>query len=740
FNIPSLPFNGFNSFYRLLNQFLSSNHAYAATHKSFSLLFKSNHLKIHRFCDFAHLYYSSCSAVGALDSCRSLLCLRKIHASVVVSNGHQLLSAVASKLISLYTQFNDFGSSVSLIKSLREADTFLWNSLMQDYVNSGFVESAFLVFKLMRSRGVPCDGFTFPILIKTVLSLDESGVRTVEMIHCVGVRMGFESDVYFCNTLIDAHVKIGCFMKALKLFDEMPYRDLVSWTSVISGYACEGNVVGAVALFNEMVKEVEPNVVTMIVMMQTCSDVVLGSQFHGYVVKSGFLMDRSLKNSILKMYADFDCLYDSEILFKDTLKRDVVSWNIMISLYSSRGETLRMADCFATMRGEVEPSIETLTTLISGLAQCGNLCLGGQLHCLAYKYGFLDHILSSSLLDLYAKSADFETLTGLFRDVSHRNFNTWGTMVSVLTENGYCNEAIDLFRQMVVAGIQPMTENLRSLMVACMHMGTLRLGKVVHGYCLRHSYLDCNEDSLPLETSILNMYVKCGNISSARILFDRMRAKDLVTWSSMIEGCGMHGLGHISLELFHQMKDEGIEPNRVTFLGLLSACSHSGLLLESCEILISMNRAYMIEPDLDHYTCLVDLLGRSGKIKEALSIILKLRILPDSRIWAALLAAARVHEDQKVSEYASDKIFELENQNAGYYTLLCNVRARVGRWDEVEEVRNAMKDKNLMKHPGWSWLQVEETFHGFVSGDKRHSRSDEIYRMIECLYRNSIEA
>ncbi|KZV38325.1 pentatricopeptide repeat-containing protein chloroplastic-like [Dorcoceras hygrometricum] len=529
-------------------------------------------------------------------------------------------------------------------------------------------------------------------------------------------------------------------MKALKLFDGMPYRDLVSWTSVISGYACEGNAVGAVGLFNEMRREVEPNVVTMIVMMRTCSDVVLGSQFHGYVVKGGFLMDCSLKNSMLKMYADFDCLDDSEILFKETVTRDMISWNIMISLYSSRRETMRMADCFSTMRCEVEPSIETLTTLISGLAEYGNSNEGKQIQCLAYKYGFSDHILSSSLLDLYAKAADFETLTQLFRDLSYRNSDAWGTMVTVLTENGYFDEAVDLFQQMVVAGIQPMTETLRSLIVACMHMCALRLGRVVHGYCVRKSHLACNKDSLPIETSILNMYVKCGNISSARNFFDRTRVKDLVTWSSMIEGCGMHGLGHESLELFHQMKEEGIEPNGITFLSLLSACSHTGLLHESCEILTSMSRKYGLEPDLDHYTCFVDLLGRFGMVKEALSIILKLTVSPDSRIWAALLAAARVHEDQKVSEYAGEKLFELENQNAGYYTLLCNVRAHVERWDEVEEVRNTMKAKNLMKHPGWSCLQVEETFHGFVSGDRWHGRSEEIYRVIECLYRNAIEA
>ncbi|KAL3637137.1 hypothetical protein CASFOL_019436 [Castilleja foliolosa] len=398
----------------------------------------------------------------------------------------------------------------------------------------------------MRKKGVSSDGYTFPILSKVAALLESGGACFAGMVHCLGMRMGFQSDVYFCNTMIEGYVRSGCFGNALKVFDEMPSRDLVSWTSMISGCVSEGNTSRDFGLLNEMRKEVEPNEVTLIVMLQTCPSVLEVRQFHGYVIKCGSSIDQSLKNSILKKYVDFDIANDSEVLFEETGSRDVVSWNIMIHLYSSKGNSTKVIDCLNKMICEVKPSIETFTLIISGLGEFENHSHGQQIHCLALKSGFFDEILSTCLLDLYAKSGHFE-------------------------------EAIEIFKQMLAANVKPDPENMRSFVVACMHLGALRLGKAVHGFFIRNYFsVPDEEGARSLETSILNMYVKCGYIFSARNCFNKMLVKDLVTWSSMIEGYGTHGLGFEALKIFDEMKSEKVKPNSITFLSLLSACSHSG--------------------------------------------------------------------------------------------------------------------------------------------------------------------
>ncbi|KAL2464618.1 Pentatricopeptide repeat-containing protein [Forsythia ovata] len=306
-------------------------------------------------------------------------------------------------------------------------------------------------------------------------------------------------------------------------------------------------------------------------------------------------------------------------------------------------------------------------------------------------------------MDFYAKCADLEASAQLFVEVPYRNCITWGVMISGLIENGHFKEAIELFRQLLAAGVQPIAENMRNLLVVYTHMGALQLGKSVHGYLVRNSFFYSNEGNRSLETSILNMYIRCGSFCAARICFNGMLARDLVTWTSMIEGCAVHGKGFEALELFHQMVEDRIEPNSVTFISLLSACSHSGLLHEGCELLCCMKSRFGIDPDLDHYTCIVDLLGRSGKTKEALAIIVKFVIFPDSRIWGALLAASRVNEDQKLGEYAAERLLQLEPDNVGYHTVFSNVQASAGKWDEVEEARIAYERQ---KFDEASWVEL----------------------------------
>ncbi|KAG7958808.1 hypothetical protein I3843_10G036600 [Carya illinoinensis] len=628
-------------------------------------------------------------------------------------------------------------ASFRVVNSLELHHTLAWNSAIKSHVDSGFFYSAFLLYKEMRGVGVAHDSFTFPIVNRAVSSLQRDVIYG-KMVHCVSTKMGFGSDVYFSNTMIEVYVKCGRLGYARKLFDEMSYRDLVSWTSIIAGYAGEGNISGAFDLFQQLMVELEPNSVTLMVMLQACcvgESLTLGRQLHGYAVKVGLVIDGSVQNSILRMVTETGSVEEVERFFREVDQRDDVSWNTLICFYSMERDFEKLVNTFSKMQGLAALSVETLTLLISAFAKSRDIFQGEWMHCLAIKTGLLDDVLLTALLDFYAKCGKIEISAQLFREIPFQNTVTCGAMMSGFIQNGYIMDAINLFRQMQAANVEPGVEILRIILDAYTNLGALQLGKTVHSYFIRNLLNSSKTQTTHLETSILNMYIKCGSISSARVYFDDILVKDLVTWTTMIEGFGTHGQGFKALELFGLMLKKGIKPNSVTFLSLLSACSHSGLIREGCEVYFFMKWICGIEPALDHYTCVVDLLGRHGKLKEALAIIVKLVFFPDSRIWGALLAASKIHGDIKLVEYTAERLLELEPDNVGYHILLSNVQASVGQWEEVEEVRRVVNEEYMKKKPGWSCIEAKGIIHGFVSADRSHHQVEEIYEVLGCLGR-----
>ncbi|XP_031745526.1 pentatricopeptide repeat-containing protein At4g35130, chloroplastic-like [Cucumis sativus] len=520
----------------------------------------------------------------------------------------------------------------------------------------------------MREVRVEHDGFTLPIVNQVTMSIWVD-VAYAGMVHCVGIRMGFSSDLYFCNTMMEVYGKCGCMVSARDVFDEMPNRDLVSWTSMISAYVNGGDVFCALDIFEGMRRELEPNSVTVMVMLQACCAtqyLVLGRLLQCYVVKNGLLFDTHLQNSFLRMYSRL-----------------------------GRQDEFGVVDILNKIMGEVPLSIETLTILISGIATSDSRCLmlGENLHSLAIKSGLYDGILCTSLLGMYAKFGELENSTSLFKEIPNRSIVTWGAMMSSFIQNGHFDDAVDIFKQMQVAGLKPSVGILKHLIDAYAFLGALQLGKAIHCCLIRiYGFVVCNTR---LETSVLNMYVRCGSIASARKCFDLIIIKDVVAWTSMIEGY-----------------------------------CHSGLVSEGCEIFYSMRSRFNIKPDLEHYTCFVDLLSRSTRVREAFAIILRMTSLCDGRIWGALMGACRVYGDNKIANYAAHRLLELEPDNVGYYTLLSNSQASVGQWHEAEKLRSLVYEKDLVKKPGWSFIELNGTIHGFVSGDRSHNRTNEIYDVL----------
>uniref|UniRef100_A0A0D9W373 Pentacotripeptide-repeat region of PRORP domain-containing protein n=1 Tax=Leersia perrieri TaxID=77586 RepID=A0A0D9W373_9ORYZ len=577
-----------------------------------------------------------------------------------------------------------------------------WNDAIRDHLDSGHPAAAVSTFAAMLRAGARPDGYTLPLLNRAAASVP----GLVGAAHSVGVRAGFAADVYFCNTLVDAYARRGMAARARKVFDEMPARDVVSWTSLVSAHAGVGDVREVSWLLSGMrVDGCEPSSVTLAVVLRACTnneDASGGRQLHCYAVKSGLSDDLLVLNSVLTYLCRVPALEDAEALFEQSPRRDAVSWNIMISEYSSEGNISKVADLYQRMRREeVCPSCLTLTTVVGAFARCKCLPEGEKLHSFAIRSGLGDAILVASFVDFYAKCGILASSVQLFEEFNEAGSCVWSAMNWGFIYCGQFIEVIHLFGRMLDSSFVPSVDMLQGLVISYKELSALRLGKASHGYMIKNNY-DAQSENSALETSIVKLYASCGNLNLAQRCFENIQQKDIVAWSSMIEAYAIHGYGMEALTLFHRMLDEGVRPNGVTFLSLLSACSHSGLVTEARELFDCMTRTFGITPELGHYTCLVDVLGRSGNLEDALHVISDMNVKPDGRIWGALLASCRTHSNGKLASFAAQKLMELEPGNVGYHVVFSNTQAGSDRWHEVESIRSSMVEMDLKKLPAWT--------------------------------------
>lgn len=612
-------------------------------------------------------------------------------------------------------------------------NAFQWNSIIRARIREGLFEYALPVFSSLLAGGARPDHFTLPLVIRAISALP-GRADLGKAIHCLGNHLGFCGDAYFCNSLIDLYIKCKDTIYARKLFDEMRGRDVVSWTTMISGYIQSGDIPESFCLFHEMrISGIEPNSVTLAVILRAFEvekSVDGGQQLHGFAIKRGFGNHDVVENSFLTAYSKMECIKEAEKLFASIEERSFVSWNILMRAYFLTGDLLKLFECFQRMMAESYPTPETLTLVISALSKCRELRMGQQIHSYAVKHGHIDMVLQSSFMDFYVQCADLASSFSLLQEVSTNNCSfPWIVMMWAFIQSGQFRQAISLFQRMQNLGFEPNASALRCLATAYGHLGTLLPGKVIHGYLIRHELI-AESEAERLETSILNMYSKCGSIIFAQRCFDNMVYRDIVAWSSMIESYAIHGMGLEAIKLFYQMQEAGFSPNSVTFLSLLSSCSHSGLVNEGCQIFSYMTEIFGIKAELNHYTCMVDLLARAGLIAEALDLIHSMDVEPDGRIWGALLASCRVHRNVNIGDYAAQRLLELEPDNVGYQIILSNIRACGDQWDKSERIWKSMDEIELKGRPGWSCIEEKGGFPLFFAACYSPQQGEAMYETV----------
>ncbi|KAK4282196.1 hypothetical protein QN277_013601 [Acacia crassicarpa] len=532
----------------------------------------------------------------------------------------------------LTTWFNKYVDKTSVLS---------WNTVIADFARSGDSVEALRAFSSMRKLALHPNRSTLPCAVKSCSALFD--LHAGKQIHLQALIFGFESDLFVSSSLIDMYSKCGELKDARTLFDEIPTRNVVSWTSMIVGYVQNDNAHGAICMFKELLVEERMNVV---------------------------------------------------------------------------GE-------------EVLVDSVAVASVLSACSRVGSKRITEVVHGLVTKRGFMGYsVICNTLMDAYAKCGELDLSRQVFDGMGEKDAVSWNSMIAEYARNGLSAEAFQIFSDMVKCGnVIYNAVTLSAVLLACAHSGTLRVGKCIHDQAIKMAL----EDDVFVGTSIIDMYCKCGRVDMARKAFDRMKGKNIKSWTAMIAGYGMHGYGKDAMEVFYKMIRSGVKPNYVTFVSLLTACSHAGLLEEGWHWFNRMYHDFNVEPGIEHYSCLVDLLGRAGYLNEAYGLIKEMKVRPDFIIWGSLLGACRIHKNVELGEISARKLFELDSSNCGYFVLLSNIYADAGRWEDVERMRIKMKRHGLLKTPGFSLVELKGRVHVFLIGDKEHPQHKKLYEYLDQL-------
>ncbi|KAG7963256.1 hypothetical protein I3843_09G109900 [Carya illinoinensis] len=453
-----------------------------------------------------------------------------------------------------------------------------------------------------------------------------------------------------------------------------------------------------------------------------------GKAVHFHIIRSEFSDDLVILNSVLNMYAKFGALDDARKLFGEMPCKDVVSWTALIAGYSQNDCAEDALILFPQMlQLGLQPNQFTLSSLLKASGAGPDDKYGRQLHAFSFKYGYDSNVyVGSSLVDMYARFGLMDEALLIFDELESKNEVSWNALIAGHARKGQGEHALSLFREMQREDLRPTHFTYSSVFGACASTGSLEQGKWVHAHMTKSGV----KLVAFVGNTLLDMYSKSGSIEDATKVFDRLGKRDLVSWNSMLKGYARHGLGKETLQRFEEMLRIPIQPNDVTFLCVLSACSHAGLLDEG-HYYFELMKKYMIEPHVAHYVTIVDLLGRAGLLDRALKFISEMPIEPTAAVWKALLGACRMHKNMDLGAYAAERVFELDPYDSGPHVLLSNIYASAGRWDDVMKVRKMMKESGVKKQPACSWVEIENTIHLFVSNDDAHLQRDEIRRKWE---------
>ncbi|KAM6542583.1 hypothetical protein CsatB_007030 [Cannabis sativa] len=587
-------------------------------------------------------------------------------------------------------------------------------------------------------------------------------LREMKQTHLQILIHGFQDSSFTVPKLLTVSSQLGFIDYAFRVFRNCHFPNVVVYNTLIKcfvgkdSYGCDY----AFHVYDQMkVFGVAPNSFTFTLILrcfESFEALKYGEVIHCEIVKLGFCSSVFVQNTLLDFYAKCcENLENACQVFDEMPERDVVSWNSIITSYMARGEIESAVKLFNSMP---ERNIVTWNSVISGLSKAGNM----ELACIVFeKMTERNEVSWNSIISGYVRLGDVKSARCVFDDMPEKTVVSWTAMVSGYTmvgdlklarsifdqmpvknvvswnamiagyvHNHMFDQALQMFSQMLIdRNCRPDETTLVSVLSACSHLGSLEHGRWVDSYIKRSNF----SLSIPLGNALMDMFAKCGDVENAKVIFHKMPKRCIITWTTMVSGLSVNGKCKEALNLFDSMCGAGVKPDDVIFIAVLSACTHGGFVEDGKRIFCQMVSEFGVKPRIEHYGCMVDLLGRAGKLEEAVGFVESMPLEPNAVIWATLLGSCKIHGNENLLESVTKKIIEEEPSNPSYLTLISNLSASVGRWKDALTYRMAMSQQGVEKVPGCSSIQIRNVVHEFLARDTRHEERKDIYEVLYCL-------
>ncbi|GMH25470.1 hypothetical protein Nepgr_027313 [Nepenthes gracilis] len=659
----------------------------------------------------------------------------------VLKSGFEYNVSVANSLVWMFGNFGSLEESCYVFYNMEERDTISWNSMIAAFAHNSLWEEALGCFTWMRRAHDEVNAATLSSLLLTCDTVDR--LKCGRAIHGLAVKFGLDLNVCLCNTLISMYSSSGSTQDAEFLFQEMPHKDLISWNSMLTCHSQQGRCMDALRLLAELLEtRMSVNHVTFASALAACSSqefLAQGKAVHALAIVAGLQDNIVVGNALVTLYGKCGLMIEAQRVFQVMPQQDIITWNALIGGHAENEEPNDALKVFCLMRrGGLPVNYITVVNVLASFSSPPDLIKKGMpIHAHIVCSGLeSDEYVKNSLITMYAKCGDLNSCGSVFSSLANITSVTYNSMIAANARHGRGEDALKLFVEMYNERDDLDQFSFASAFAAAANLAILEEGQMLHALVTKLG-VDLN---LYVANAAMDMYGKCGEINDVIKLLPPPLDRSRLSWNILISAYARHGILEKARGTFHEMHESGMKPDHVTFVSLLSACSHKGFVDEGLAYYASMTTEFGVPPAIEHCVCMVDLLGRSGRFSEVENFIKEMPVPPNGLVWRSLLSSCRIHGNLELGNIAAQHLIELGPSDDSAYVLYSNVCATTGKWEDVESVRSHMEMSNIKKQPACSWVKLKNKVSSFGMGDQSHPQAEKIHAKLKELKKLIAEA